>query len=92
MFTPKTITGGLIVDPSKELEFFGRYLVPWDAELMAKFALGCATHPLGSCLKIGASFAGNSKGVRATSVGPHGCKIVSAAALVDEPTRTHQET
>lgn len=94
MLTPETIAGGFIVNPGEKLEIFRGHLMSRDTQLLAKFTLSCTTDSLGRCLKIGTSFAGDPKRVRATSIGPHSCKVVSCCSERQENSgqKTHQGT
>lgn len=71
VLSPLAVTGCLVVDAGKEMEFVQWDLLCLDSQLLVEFPLCCALDSHNGSFQGGASLAGDAERVRATGVGPH---------------------
>lgn len=71
MLAPFSITRGLVVDASKEVEVLQRYLLLLDAQLVVQLSLSRPLDAFDALCQVRAGLAWNHERVGAASVGPH---------------------
>lgn len=71
MFSPFPIAWGLVMNASEEFELLQGHLFSLDSQLVVQLPLGSALHTQNGRVEFGTSFARDTQGVRAASVGPH---------------------
>src|ERR1700710_1163671 len=71
MLSPLSITGCLVVNSCQEFEILDWDLISFDTELMIEFPLGSSLNAHHRFLQFDTAFTWDSKGMRATCIGPH---------------------